>query len=101
MVVGLAHLHELGFVDRDLRPGNVLISCDNSLCAKICDQATFSDRGRGRFYLGPLATGKGYLLNLKNYVVYVLLNSITILRRLQNFKLVLNVTMSLMICCRT
>lgn len=89
MVAGLAHLHELGFVDRDLRPENVLITCDNSLCAKICDQGTFSTRRKGRFFFGPLATGKGYLLNLKNYVVYVLLNSITMLRRSQNFKLVL------------
>lgn len=65
MVAGLAHLHKLGFVDRDLRPGNVLISSDNSLCAKICDQGTFSTRVKGRFYFGPLATGKGYLLNLE------------------------------------
>eukprot|EP00268_Persea_americana_P016090 TRINITY_DN17628_c0_g1_i9.p1 TRINITY_DN17628_c0_g1~~TRINITY_DN17628_c0_g1_i9.p1 ORF type:complete len:774 (+),score=87.89 TRINITY_DN17628_c0_g1_i9:127-2448(+) len=47
VVAGLAHLHKLGFVDRDLRPGNVLISSDNSLCAKICDQGTFSTRVKG------------------------------------------------------
>lgn len=37
IVRGLAHLHQLGIVHRDLKPQNVLISQENTLCAKISD----------------------------------------------------------------
>ncbi|KAI8536773.1 hypothetical protein RHMOL_Rhmol10G0282800 [Rhododendron molle] len=37
MVSGLVHLHELGMVHRDLKPQNVLISKERSLCAKLSD----------------------------------------------------------------
>ncbi|GAB2210434.1 hypothetical protein Droror1_Dr00015700 [Drosera rotundifolia] len=37
VVVGLAHLHELGIIHRDLKPQNVLIVKERSLSAKLSD----------------------------------------------------------------
>ncbi|KAF7130796.1 hypothetical protein RHSIM_Rhsim10G0194000 [Rhododendron simsii] len=37
MVSGLVHLHALGMVHRDLKPQNVLIVKEGSLCAKLAD----------------------------------------------------------------
>lgn len=55
VVTGLAHLHDLGFVNRDLKPQNVLISCEESVRAKICDQGIIEGIGEGSFSLGPPA----------------------------------------------
>ncbi|RWR94402.1 serine/threonine-protein kinase/endoribonuclease IRE1a [Cinnamomum micranthum f. kanehirae] len=48
VVTGLAHLHDLGFVNRDLKPQNVLISCEESVRAKICDQGIIEGIGEAR-----------------------------------------------------
>lgn len=37
VVAGLAHLHALGFIHRDMKPQNVLISTDMQLTAKVSD----------------------------------------------------------------
>ncbi|XP_020260139.1 serine/threonine-protein kinase/endoribonuclease IRE1 isoform X2 [Asparagus officinalis] len=37
VVAGLAHLHELGIIHRDMKPQNVLISTDGLLNAKVSD----------------------------------------------------------------
>lgn len=37
VVVGLAHLHELGIIHRDLKPPNVLIRKERALSAKVSD----------------------------------------------------------------
>lgn len=73
VVGGLAHLHNKGFQNRDLKPQRVLINFGAFPCAKICDQGIIEGNGKYRFSLGPPGTG---------YYAACLLNSITILRRL-------------------
>ena len=59
MVRGLSHLHELGMIHRDLKPQNVLILKQGSVCAKLSDMgfskrllwhmSSLGDRATGRF----------------------------------------------------
>ena len=50
MVSGLAHLHELGIVHRDMKPQNVLIISEKSFCAKL------SDMGISKRLLGDMSS---------------------------------------------
>lgn len=50
VVSGLAHLHELGIVHRDMKPQNVLIISEKSFCAKL------SDMGISKRLLGDMSS---------------------------------------------
>ncbi|KAG6401093.1 hypothetical protein SASPL_137938 [Salvia splendens] len=50
MISGVSHLHELEFVHRDLKPQNVLILNERSLCAKL------SDMGISKHLVGDMST---------------------------------------------
>ncbi|KAG5529972.1 hypothetical protein RHGRI_030366 [Rhododendron griersonianum] len=58
MVSGLVHLHELGMIHRDLKPQNVLIVKEGSLCAKLADMGISKRLVGDKSSLGNHATGK-------------------------------------------
>ncbi|CAN8271260.1 unnamed protein product [Cochlearia groenlandica] len=59
IVLGLAHLHELGIVHRDLKPQNVLITEKMTLSAKLSDMGISKRLSKDMSSLGHLATGCG------------------------------------------
>lgn len=58
MVAGLAHLHELGIIHRDMKPQNVLISTDKYVNAKISDMGISKRLLDDMSSLSHHATGK-------------------------------------------
>ncbi|XP_071701769.1 serine/threonine-protein kinase/endoribonuclease IRE1a-like [Rutidosis leptorrhynchoides] len=59
IVSGLVHLHELGFIHRDLKPHNVLIVKDKSLCVKLSDMGISRRLVGEMLSLGDHATVSG------------------------------------------
>ncbi|XP_051139476.1 serine/threonine-protein kinase/endoribonuclease IRE1a-like isoform X2 [Andrographis paniculata] len=54
VVSGIAHLHIIGMIHRDLKPQNVLITCKRSLCAKV------SDMGISKFPGGDMSSSSNH-----------------------------------------
>ncbi|TYI88702.1 hypothetical protein E1A91_D03G001300v1 [Gossypium mustelinum] len=59
MVSGLAHLHDLGIIHRDIKPQNVLIIKEKTVCAKLSDMGISKRLLEDRSSLGHYATGCG------------------------------------------
>ncbi|XP_042046969.1 serine/threonine-protein kinase/endoribonuclease IRE1b-like [Salvia splendens] len=59
IVLGLAHLHELGIIHRDLKPQNVLVMKDRSISAKISDMGISKHLDGDMSSLSKHATGYG------------------------------------------
>ncbi|OMO83388.1 hypothetical protein COLO4_22561 [Corchorus olitorius] len=59
IVLGLAHLHDLGIIHRDLKPQNVLIIKEKTVCAKVSDMGISKRLLEDRSSLGHHATGCG------------------------------------------
>ncbi|KAL2966179.1 hypothetical protein AAZX31_16G101800 [Glycine max] len=59
IVSGVVHLHELGMIHRDLKPQNVLIIKEKSLCAKLSDMGISKCLLENMSSLGNNATGGG------------------------------------------
>ncbi|KAG5007721.1 hypothetical protein AAZX31_09G179700 [Glycine max] len=59
IVSGVVHLHELGMIHRDLKPQNVLIIKERSLCAKLSDMGISKCLLENMSSLGNNATGGG------------------------------------------
>ncbi|XP_058187193.1 serine/threonine-protein kinase/endoribonuclease IRE1a-like isoform X2 [Rhododendron vialii] len=59
VVSGLVHLHKLGMVHRDLKPQNVLILKEGSLCAKLSDLGISKRLVGDKSSLSDHATGCG------------------------------------------
>ncbi|GMI86300.1 ARABIDOPSIS THALIANA INOSITOL REQUIRING 1-2, INOSITOL REQUIRING 1-2 [Hibiscus trionum] len=59
MVSGLAHLHDLGIIHRDIKPQNVLIIKEKTVCAKLSDMGISKLLLEDRSSLGHHATGCG------------------------------------------
>lgn len=59
IVSGVAHLHELGFIHRDLKPQNVLIIKEKVFCAKLSDMGISKRLVGDMSSLTQNATGSG------------------------------------------
>ncbi|XP_055833426.1 serine/threonine-protein kinase/endoribonuclease IRE1b-like isoform X1 [Solanum dulcamara] len=59
MVLGLAHLHELGIVHRDLKPQNILIVKERSISAKLSDMGISKHLAGDMSSLTKNSTGSG------------------------------------------